>query len=54
MINDAETINVNEKLTLYRRANSKRRQARLRLETGEWHRLSTKNTDLDAAKDIAL
>jgi len=51
---DAAAIKVNEKLTLYRRANSNRWQARLLLENGEWHRFSTKTTDLDAAKDFAL
>ena len=54
MTNDNTTIRINEKLTLYRRANSKRWQARLLLENGEWHRFSTKTTDLDAAKDFAL
>ena len=54
MTNDTDAIKVNEKLTLYRRANSKRWQARLLLENGDWHRFSTKTTDLDAAKDFAL
>ena len=54
MANDTAAIKVNEKLTLYRRANSKRWQARLLLENGEWHRFSTKTTDLEAAKDFAL
>ncbi|MCK4713925.1 MAG: hypothetical protein KAT26_13715, partial [Marinosulfonomonas sp.] len=54
MTNDTDAIKVNEKLTLYRCANSKRWQARLLLENGEWHRFSTKTTDLDAAKDFAL
>lgn len=54
MTNDTDTVKVNEKLTLYRRANSKRWQARLLLQNGEWHRFSTKTTDLDAAKDFAL
>jgi len=52
--NDPATIKVNEKLTLYRRERSKRWQARLLLESGEWHRFSTKTTDLAAAKDFAL
>lgn len=54
MTNDIDAIKVNEKLTLYRRANSKRWQARLLLGNGEWHRFSTKTTDLDEAKDFAL
>ncbi len=48
------TVKVNEKLTLYRRERSKRWQARLLLQNGEWHRFSTKTTDLDEAKEFAL
>ncbi|NOR60877.1 MAG: site-specific integrase, partial [Rhodobacteraceae bacterium] len=54
MTSDTDAVKVNEKLTLYRRANSKRWQARLLLDNGEWHRFSTKTTDFDKAKDFAL
>lgn len=51
---DVETIYVNERVRLDKRPNSPRWQARVKLATGEWHRFSTKTTDLENAKDAAL
>lgn len=51
---DVTTIFVNERVRLDKRDNSPRWQARVKLASGEWHRFSTKTTDLEQAKDIAL
>lgn len=41
------------KVVLYRRAKSPKWQARLKIPNGKWHRMSTKETDLNLAKEIA-
>lgn len=51
---DVETIYVNERVRLDKRDNSPRWQARVKLASGDWHRFSTKTTDLEKAKEAAL
>lgn len=51
---DVETIYVNERVRLDKRDNSPRWQARIKLASGEWHRFSTKTTDLEKATEAAL
>lgn len=51
---DVQTIYVNERVRLDKRDNSPRWQARVKLASGEWHRFSTKTTDLEKAKEAAL
>jgi len=41
------------KVVLFKRAKSPKWQARLKLPTGKWHRMSTKETDLNDAQEIA-
>jgi len=51
---DVETIVINERVRLDKRKDSPRWQARVKLASGEWHRFSTKTSDLEEAKDAAL
>ncbi|WP_298559380.1 site-specific integrase [uncultured Aliiroseovarius sp.] len=53
MNSDETSVKVNDRLTLYKRGRSSRWQARLRLDTGEWHRFSTGTGDLEKAKEAA-
>jgi integrase len=50
---DSVTL-VPSKLTLYRRTRSGKWQCRYKLKNGDWYRESTKETDLNEAKDIAF
>ena len=45
---------VPSKLTLYRRTRSGKWQCRYKLKNGDWYRESTKESDLNEAKDIAF
>jgi len=47
------SVTINDKLALYRRSNSGRWQARVKLRSGEWHRFSTGSSDLDEATVVA-
>lgn len=51
---DVETNYVNERVRLDKRDNSPRWQARIKLASGEWHRFSTKTTDLEKSTEAAL
>ena len=50
---EKNSVTINDKLTLYRRSNSGRWQARVKLRSGEWHRFSTGSSDLDEATAVA-
>lgn len=50
---ETNSVTINERLTLYRRSRSGRWQARVKLNTGEWHRFSTGTADFEKAKESA-
>ena len=50
---EKNSVTINDKLALYRRSNSGRWQARVKLRSGEWHRFSTGSSDLDEATAVA-
>jgi len=45
---------LSNKVTIYKRESSSRWQARIKLSTGEWYRLSTNTDDEDEAREEAL
>ena len=50
----ANTTNIiPNKLTMYQRVEGGVWHYRIKLKTGEWYRLSSRETDFDAAKEIA-
>jgi len=46
--------NLENKVTLYNRDGGSIWHARIKLKTGEWWRFSTKQTDFEEAKEVAL
>lgn len=50
---EKNSVTINERLTLYQRSRSGRWQARVKLNTGEWHRFSTGTADFEKAKESA-
>jgi integrase len=52
-VTETNSVTINERLTLYRRSRSGRWQARVKLNTGEWHRFSTGTADFEKAKESA-
>jgi hypothetical protein len=47
------TQNLLNKLTMYQRVEGGVWHYRIKLKTGEWYRLSSRETDFDEAKEIA-